>query len=119
MSTSKALGTGGDSGGPLPEAEGIRAAGSQWRCRFGELDLVAQDRQGTICFVEVKLRSVGDPRPAAGGGWTGGSRRRLLTAAAAISAARQIDSPARFDVAEVYHRRTPQRHENGIFRRRV
>ena len=30
---------------------------SQWRCRFGELDLVARDKTGTICFVEVKLRS--------------------------------------------------------------
>lgn len=32
---------------------------SQWRCRFGELDLVARDRQGTLCFVEVKLRGSG------------------------------------------------------------
>ena len=31
----------------------IVAAG--WRCRFGELDLVAQDRT-YLCFVEVKLR---------------------------------------------------------------
>ena len=29
---------------------------SQWRCRFGELDLVARDRRGTVCIVEVKLR---------------------------------------------------------------
>ena len=28
----------------------------QWRCRFGELDLVARSREGIVCFVEVKLR---------------------------------------------------------------
>ena len=29
---------------------------SQWRCRFGELDLVAKDKRGILCIVEVKLR---------------------------------------------------------------
>ena len=28
---------------------------ANWRCRFGELDLIAQDG-GCLCFVEVKLR---------------------------------------------------------------
>lgn len=32
---------------------------SQWRCRFGELDLVAKNKQGTLCIVEVKLRGSG------------------------------------------------------------
>ena len=39
--------------------KGYTLLASQWRCRFGELDLVARDRKGTICFVEVKLRSAG------------------------------------------------------------
>ena len=39
--------------------QGYTLLASQWRCRFGELDLVARDRKGTICFVEVKLRSAG------------------------------------------------------------
>ena len=38
---------------------GYTLLASQWRCRFGELDLVARDRQGTLCFVEVKLRGSG------------------------------------------------------------
>ena len=41
---------------------------SQWRCRFGELDLVAKDKRGLLCIVEVKLRGSGSialPRPQA------------------------------------------------------
>ena len=45
--------------------KGYTLLASQWRCRFGEIDLVARDRKGTICFVEVKLRkSGGVTRPA-------------------------------------------------------
>ena len=33
--------------------KGYTLLASQWRCRFGELDLVARDKKGTICFVEV------------------------------------------------------------------
>ena len=73
----------------------------QWRCRYGELDLVARDSQGTVCFVEVKLRGPGFaalPRDAV----TPGKRRRLRTAAALWLEAHAPDAPARFDVAEVY-----------------
>ena len=34
---------------------GFRLAARGWRCRFGELDLVAE-RGEFLCFVEVKLR---------------------------------------------------------------
>ena len=36
---------------------GYALLGSQWRCRFGEIDLIVRDRTGQLCFVEVKLRS--------------------------------------------------------------
>lgn len=74
---------------------------SQWRCRFGEIDLIARDRRGTILFVEVKLRgedSIGLPRDFV----DARKQRRLRTAAELYLAAREIDAPARFDVAEVY-----------------
>ncbi len=74
---------------------------SQWRCRFGELDLVAKDKQGTICFVEVKLRGVGSialPREFV----DQRKQARLRTAAASYLSAHEIEAPARFDVAEVY-----------------
>lgn len=74
---------------------------SQWRCRFGELDLVAKDKQGTICFVEVKLRGAGSialPREFV----DQRKQARLRTAAAGYLSTHEIEAPARFDVAEVY-----------------
>ena len=81
--------------------KGYTLLASQWRCRFGELDLVARDKRGTICFVEVKLRSqgaIGLPREFV----DARKQERLRTAAAAYLSTHDIDAPARFDVAEVY-----------------
>ena len=102
MSNTKAA---GDRGEALT-ANYLRKAGytllaSQWRCRFGELDLVAKDRWGTCCFVEVKLRSGtshGLPREAV----DSRKRSRLRAAAACYLSTHDLDVPARFDVAEVY-----------------
>ena len=33
--------------------KGYTLLASQWRCRFGELDLVARDKRGVICFVDA------------------------------------------------------------------
>lgn len=81
--------------------KGYALLASQWRCRFGELDLVAKDKRGTVCFVEVKLRSagaIGLPREFV----DTRKQERLRTAAAAYLSTHDIDAPARFDVAEVY-----------------
>ena len=81
--------------------KGYTLLASQWRCRFGELDLVAWDKRGTVCFVEVKLRSqgaIGLPREFV----DDRKQERLRTAAAAYLSTHDIDAPARFDVAEVY-----------------
>lgn len=37
------------------EQQGYRIVDRNWKCRFGELDLVAEGG-GFLCFVEVKLR---------------------------------------------------------------
>lgn len=82
------------------ERRGMRPACSRYRCRFGEIDLVAWDG-AVLCFVEVKTRtncSVGLPREYV----TRGKQKRLRTAAAAYLAERGLDCPVRFDVAEVY-----------------
>ena len=81
---------------------GYTLLASQWRCRFGELDLVAREKGGTICFVEVKLRgpnTIGLPREFV----DARKQQRLRTAAACwLSAHDLAEAPARFDVAEVY-----------------
>lgn len=81
--------------------QGYILLASQWRCRFGELDLVAKARDGMICFVEVKLRSSGSialPREFV----DHRKQERLRTAAASYLSSHEIDAPVRFDVAEVY-----------------
>ena len=73
---------------------------SSYHCRFGEVDLIA--RQGSVlCFVEVKTRtnlSVGLPREYV----TRQKQEKLRRTAACYLAARGLDCPVRFDVAEVY-----------------
>ncbi|MBO5340974.1 MAG: YraN family protein [Oscillospiraceae bacterium] len=76
----------------------ILAAG--WQCRFGEIDLIAQDGR-YICFVEVKLRrSAGfaqarefvDRR----------KQERLRISAELFLAENPTELQPRFDVVEIY-----------------
>ena len=79
---------------------GYTLLASQWRCRLGEIDLIAR-RRGVMCFVEVKLRSgtaYGLPRE-----FVDRRKQEKLHSAAALYLSRQeLDCPVRFDVAEVY-----------------
>jgi putative endonuclease len=36
---------------------GLRIVVRNWRCRYGELDVIAADADGTVVFVEVKTRT--------------------------------------------------------------
>lgn len=81
----------------------------QWRCRFGELDIVARSPEGCLCFVEVKRRgpgSIGLPREFV----DGRKQARLRKAAGLYLSFHGLDLPARFDVAEVYEE------TNGVLR---
>lgn len=102
MSTTRAAGNRGEAEvAKLLRRRGYTLLASQWRCRFGELDLVARDKRGTICFVEVKLRSSGAvalPREFV----DVRKQERLRAAAAAYLSSHDTDAPVRFDVAEVY-----------------
>jgi len=83
------------------EAHGCAVLERQFRCRYGEIDLVARTADGTVCFVEVKLRgpdALGLPREAVGLR----KRERLRKAASCYLAALEEEPTARFDVAEVY-----------------
>lgn len=42
------------------ERKGWRLADRNWSCRAGELDLVFEQPDGTVVFVEVRFRSRGD-----------------------------------------------------------
>jgi len=74
---------------------GLKIVARNWRCRLGEIDLVAEDG-GTLVFAEVRLR-----RDARYGGaaesLTAAKRARLL-AAARLFLARRPAVPCRFDV---------------------
>ena len=71
-----------------------------YRCRFGEVDLIARDGE-LLCFVEVKLRSPGSyglPREAV----DRRKQEKLRKTALFYLSERETDAPVRFDVAEVY-----------------
>ena len=79
---------------------GCRIVSSKYRCRFGEIDLIAHDGK-TLCFVEVKVRSnlsFGLPREYV----TASKRDKLRTTAGYYLATHDPDAACRFDVAEVY-----------------
>ena len=103
MSRTKTSGDQGEAlAGRYLEERGYTILDRQWRCRFGELDIVAQSPGGVLCFVEVKRRgpgSIGLPREFV----DGRKRDRLRKAAMAYLLETGLDDVrARFDVAEVY-----------------
>ena len=95
MSTTREAGDRGEAmAAEYLRENGYEILASQFRCRFGEIDLIAR-RGDILCFVEVKLRS----------------ERRIRTTAAFYMTRHDPDLCARFDVAEVYDDETPPRIE--------
>ena len=81
-------------------ARGCRIVEREWHCRFGEIDLIAE-QEGALLFVEVKLRtnlSYGMPREYV----TAKKQEKLRAAALLYLSMHGLDAPARFDVVEVY-----------------
>ncbi|MGE0874945.1 MAG: YraN family protein [Burkholderiales bacterium] len=74
---------------------GLRILARNWRCRHGEIDLVAEDGD-TLVFAEVRLRTASRFGGAAES-ITASKRARLL-AAAGLYASRRRERPCRFDV---------------------
>jgi putative endonuclease len=99
------------------ESQGLAVLERNYRCRTGEIDIVAREGDVTV-FVEVKERR--GPRYGAGyDAVTRGKRRRLVSAARLFAAARGLaDSPLRFDVVSIDWDRGPRpaiRHDRGAF----
>jgi putative endonuclease len=83
----------------LLRAAGLRLIERNWRCRMGEIDLIAEER-GMLVFAEVRMRT-GPGFGGAGESVTAAKRARLIAAARLyLSRQRQarVSTPCRFDV---------------------
>lgn len=95
---------------------GFALLARNYRCRSGEVDIVARDGDTTV-FVEVKERrgaSHGEGHEAV----TFGKRRRIVRAARLYAAAHGLtESPLRFDVVSIRWEdgRPSVRHDRGAF----
>lgn len=79
---------------------GYRILDANWRCRFGEIDLIAEDG-AYLCFVEVKLRKSAAYGSAAA--FVDRRKQDKLRAAAMLYLARRpTELQPRFDVIEIY-----------------
>lgn len=79
----------------LLRAAGLRIVERNWRCRLGEIDLIAEER-GLLVFAEVRMRT-GPGFGGAGESVTAAKRARLI-AAARLYLMRCPETLCRFDV---------------------
>ena len=79
----------------LMRAAGLLLVERNWRCRLGEIDLIAEER-GLLVFAEVRMRS-GPGFGGAGESVTAAKRARLV-AAARLYLTRRPQAQCRFDV---------------------
>jgi putative endonuclease len=77
------------------ERHGLEIVARNYRCRRGEVDLIAADGE-TLVFVEVRLRSRADFGGAAGS-IDGAKQRRIAIAARHFLSRRRAVPPCRFD----------------------
>lgn len=79
---------------------GFRIVAAGWRCRFGEIDLIASDRE-YLCFVEVKLRK--SSAYGSAGAFVDRRKQEKLRATAQMYLSRYPTAlQPRFDVVEIY-----------------
>lgn len=82
------------------EAQGLVVLKRNYKCRSGEIDIVARDGPATV-FIEVKERR-GASHGAGHEAVTHGKRQRIIRAARLYAAAHGIsDEPMRFDVVSI------------------
>ncbi len=100
----------GDAGEALAarylEARGLRIVQTHYRvargphARGGEIDLVARDRDGTLVFVEVRLRA--DARHGGAAATVSAAKqRRIVYAARCYLQQLPVHPPCRFDVVAI------------------
>ena len=84
----------------LLKKRGYRLLATNWRCRQGEIDVVAT-HQGVICFIEVKSQSAGAAVPAVERVTALKERHLSRAAAEFLRRTGRLDRPCRFDVVSV------------------
>jgi putative endonuclease len=97
---------------------GLEVVAQNYRCRSGELDLVAREKDGTLVFVEVKERRSGGSHGEGYEAVDWGKRQRLLRAAQHYASRHGLfEASIRFDVVSVdWERDAPKvRWERGAF----
>jgi putative endonuclease len=96
---------------------GLRIVARNWRCRYGELDVIAAEGADTLVFVEVKTRT-GDGFGGVAEAVTPQKVRRIRRLAGLWLAGQESGwSQIRIDVIGVRlgHRRTPEvTHVRGV-----
>lgn len=75
---------------------GLVPVARNWRCRHGEIDLIARDAD-TLVFIEVRMRRGAGRFGGAAESITLAKRSRLM-ASARLFMSRMRDCPCRFDV---------------------
>jgi putative endonuclease len=88
------------------KTQGLKLLTRNWRCRFGEIDLVMQDGTTTV-FVEVRLRSRNDFGGAAAS-VTPAKQKKLLAAARQYLSTLKTLPPCRFDVVALTGNAPPE-----------
>jgi len=81
------------------QRRGLTVLERNYRCRFGEIDLVARSGE-LLVFVEVRART-SEAFGGAAGSITATKRRRLVAAARHYLATHRADRACRFDVVLV------------------
>lgn len=79
---------------------GFSILGAGWRCRFGEIDLIAADKN-YLCFVEVKLRKSA-AHGTAGAFVDRRKQEKLRLTAQMYLSEHPTELQPRFDVVEIY-----------------
>jgi len=80
------------------QAAGLTVLARNWRCRSGELDIVARDPAGTLVFVEVRARACAAFGGAAASIGAAKQLRLARTAELYRQATGSLQQPCRFDV---------------------
>ena len=94
------------------QRHGLKLVARNWRCRFGEIDLVMQDG-ATLVFIEVRLRSRSDFGGAAAS-VTPAKQKQLLATARQYLAALKTLPPCRFDVVALSGDAAPEWIKNAF-----